>query len=486
MENRSSNLATLGGNTMKTDVKTQTYVPTKDKARKLHALFCEVEKEDRLRFVGLPGVTTNWSPAKMVLLYNYRANKDETTQQEIADVLGIDRSAVSRKDNGMNWYRFEQELEMLCSMTKEEAIKHAATFQSKKNDEKTAKKERQSLITREAFYADLKKSILEANKYIAIKTDVPPPVRPKGKNISSPEHVVLLLSDMHVGLDFSAADTGGANAYNVDIMQRRMDGLKRGLASIYRIHSQAYSMPVLHIFALGDMVQGGNLQGEWGGAYNSPYVHLSRQAATVASSVGSLIEFSKSMFDQIDFVGVVGNHGRAGVSKNSDRVGANWDNQAYMFLGAKFENDPRVHIDYDMDTWWKSRSVLGTEFLLIHGDHMGNNPTSILQNNQKLQEIVLQTSGKSFNILCLAHFHSHFEKETTMGRVIINGSFVGADIHSLHHMRAGSRPTQTILGVHPEHGMTWKYCLDLDKTEKKECKSPKTTTCTNASVAVGS
>jgi hypothetical protein len=64
----------------------------------------------------------------------------------------------------------------------------------------------------------------------------------------------------------------------------------------------------------------------------------------------------------------------------------------------------------------------------------------------------------------MGHYHSHVEIETPTGAIIVNGSFVGSDIYSLQRMRTGSRPTQTIMGVHPVHGLTWKYNIDLDRT----------------------
>jgi hypothetical protein len=53
-----------------------------------------------------------------------------------------------------------------------------------------------------------------------------------------------------------------------------------------------------------------------------------------------------------------------------------------------------------------------------------------------------------------------------MGRIMVNGSFVGGDMHSMQHLRSNSRPTQTIFGIHPDHGVTWHYPLDLDRTRK--------------------
>lgn len=55
------------------------------------------------------------------------------------------------------------------------------------------------------------------------------------------------------------------------------------------------------------------------------------------------------------------------------------------------------------------------------------------------------------------------ELETSRGRIIVNGSFVGGDIYTLQQLKVHSRSTQTMFGVHPDNQITWKYNLDLDK-----------------------
>jgi hypothetical protein len=76
-------------------------------------------------------------------------------------------------------------------------------------------------------------------------------------------------------------------------------------------------------------------------------------------------------------------------------------------------------------------------------------------------QALLANKGGPFNVMVTGHFHSYYEIETTNGQIILNGSFIGGDVYSMETLALNSKPTQTVMGVHPKHGITWKYCLDL-------------------------
>lgn len=446
------------------EIETKNFVPNKAKAAKLVRRFDKVFSEDKLRFSALPGATTNWSPEKLVLLYRFASDENQT-QQDLADRLGVDRSGISRKCNSMDWEKFERTLEMLLNMSFEDAIKFEAERKQKSDIVKSAVRDRNKLIEKESFYSGLTKAIVEANKIIKIKTSEPTVLKRISKGKRTPEHMVLLLSDLHVGQEFDLQETGGINQYNLKVFNKRAATLKKSLVEIYDIHSESYRIPELHIFGLGDMVNGGNMNGEWGAASNS-HMDVAKQAITAFQTIAEMIQDWKRYFEKISFTGVIGNHGRAGVTKNSDPIGANWDKVTYALLESTFRNDPHVSISYS-ETWWAQRSVLGTEFLLVHGDYCGNSINSLMALDQKMRSITSKVKGlKPFNILCMGHFHSNTDQETPMGRIMVNGSFPGSDMHSLQHLKTGSRPTQRLFGVHPIRGLTWNYWLDMEKYEK--------------------
>jgi hypothetical protein len=446
----------MGTNMKHPDVKQ--LIPAKSKADQLAKLFETKYAEDPQRYKALPGVTTNWGPEKIVMLYQFASNP-EATQQIFADAIGVDRSGISRKCNSMDWPKFEQLLEAALNMTKEESIIHEAQFEKKKNTVKADVTVRKKLISKQAFYENLEHKILEASKHLKVKP-LPTINTNSFKKSHTPEHMVLILSDMHVGQEFTREETGGINEYNLEIMHARAASLQKSLIDIYDIHSKAYDMPELHIFALGDNVQGGRENGEWGGAYTA-HINVTDQAVLSSKVIANLIRSWIPLFKKITVTGVIGNHGRGGASKNSDAIGCNWDNVTYIALKAELQNEPKVGVRWSK-TYWTQTNILGTEFMLVHGDYFSKSINSLNTANVKLYELSAAQKQTPFNVLCLGHFHSYTEIETSMGRIIVNGSWVGADLHALQHMRVGSRPTQTVFGVHPKRGITWRYPLDLE------------------------
>ena len=437
-------------------------IPSKVKADQIVKLFEEKYDDDPLRFKVLPGVTHQWTPQKMVKLYQFAALPDPEPEEKMAfsKEIGINTNGITRKSNLTDWSAFETLLEDLVNMTPEEGVKFEAKKEVVKREAGARVKVRQKLVTREAFYSNLQAKILEAQK--TVKVHMPPVVLSHAPKFGVPEHVVLLVSDWHVGQEFTREETGQINAYNLDIFKQRAQNLQRALIEIVQLHSKLYELPELHIFGLGDNVQGARANGEWGSAYTG-HISVTEQAVLASKTMAALINDWSRYFKKVHFRGVVGNHGRGGVSKESDEVSASWDNVTYIALNGELSSNPKVDVQWSK-TWWDQVDILGTEFMLVHGDYFTNSLNAILTANQKLHDLVAGIpNAKPFNVLCTGHFHRYTEIETSMGRVVMNGSLVGADIYALHQMRAACKPTQTIFGVNPKHGMTWRYPLDLEK-----------------------
>jgi predicted phosphodiesterase len=429
----------------------------------LSKAFKEAYSLDAYRFESVDGVTDAWSPARLVALYEMSRRSPEPTQEEMAAAFKVDRSTISRKLNSMDWGAFESEVKRLCSISEEEFDEEQASEFRMKALADEGVKSRKRHISALAYQQELTATILAGTP----PTPLPPlEYKPKPrKNGRTPEDVVLLLSDLHVGQHFTLEETGLLAEYNRDIFLRRAENLRKSLLDIHSLHSSLYELPTLHVLALGDMVQGTNAGGEWGGAYNE--LPINEQARQAARTVSDLLSTWSSYFSRINFVGVVGNHGRAGANKNSDKVCANWDNTVYDLISASMASHKNVVIDHT-NSWWRQVNVNGQEVMIVHGDKIKTGISKLHQEEQKLQSLLVQREGKYFNILCIGHHHTHCSVETTRGRIMVNGSFVGGDIFSMHALKTNSRPTQTLFGVHPTNGVTWTYNLDLDFPRRYE------------------
>jgi hypothetical protein len=271
------------------------------------------------------------------------------------------------------------------------------------------------------------------------------------------EDVMLMLSDIHIGSDYSLEETGGISEFNMPQLNMRFDNLKYAVRDIYNLHSHLYKMPVLHIACLGDVVAGDNSSGEWSPNYiSSPIVE---QVVIGYSKIRDMMAYWLSMFDNIIFYGIRGNHGRVG-KKGVEKDYSNFDYLCYKFLEESFKNNPRIKFVVPK-TWWLLTEIKKHKFLMVHGDDIrsGSFPIKQLSDfESKMTGILKQIP----NYTLAGHFHSAAELSTNQGSVIINGSFMGGDIYSLKTIHSNNRPQQIIFGINETRGKTWKYNIDLD------------------------
>jgi hypothetical protein len=68
--------------------------------------------------------------------------------------------------------------------------------------------------------------------------------------------------------------------------------------------------------------------------------------------------------------------------------------------------------------------------------------------------------------MALAHFHRQGTLDMMRGRLLINGSVMGGDEYSMGKMYSTSEARQMLCGIHPKHGITWEYNLNLQNAEK--------------------
>lgn len=413
---------------------------------------------DPIRFETLPGVSKSWPANKLVRLYKLVNEASPLTQDQIASVLKVDRSTVSRKASSMDWSEFENSLGKLCFQSTDESLDEDADEQRKNMLVKQAIKRRKSDVDQLAMLKHIEDRILNEVSSLP-KPSVPLFLSRGKKKNTTPETAVLLLSDLHVGQEFTMADTSNLSEYNIELFRKRAENLKKAVVEIMSLHTKLYDVPELRVFGLGDFVQGGNLNGQWGPAYNSN-TDVADQTIIAADTISDILSAWSPLFKKIRFAGVVGNHGRAGAGKNTDKVSANWDRMAYALMKARLRQHQNIEVSYS-DSWWLHENVHGKRFLLVHGDHIQGSIASLHREEQRFQSLISKTNGP-FEYLCIGHFHSHQEIETTSGGILVNGSFVGGDVHSMHQLRCKSAPTQTFFGVHPDRGMTWKYLLNLD------------------------
>jgi hypothetical protein len=279
---------------------------------------------------------------------------------------------------------------------------------------------------------------------------------PRRKTHRGEEEVGLVLSDLHIGHSHSLDETGGLSQYNLDIFINRLHSLQKSVSDIYELHSSLYELPTLHIFCLGDIVDGSNAAGAWSPVYIDTPVY--DQLMLGFEHLSQSIQYLLTVFKKIKFYGVRGNHGRiapSGVEKDY----ANWDNIIYHMLRVKFAENPRIEFVIPK-TWWIMEKIKDHNFLLVHGDDVRGSGNAIKNLERFSASMTGMLKEKPDYTIC-GHFHESTELTSNFGKMIINGSFVGADVYAIKNLHKYSRPEQKIFGINNSHGVTWRYDLDL-------------------------
>jgi len=415
-------------------------------------------EEDPARFHNLPGRVASWTPKMLVELYDMMNDPQEIPQEEMAQYLNVNRSTVTRKINNMNWEEFEMALRAICR-GKGDALNFSTESYKKDLMAKQALRERTKLIedhTEARRFEDTIARLVPAME----KQKFPPLVFGKKKaSTRTPEDMVLLLSDFHVGYQYTFEETGGLSEYNIEIFRRRMENLRKAVVEILMLHGETRPIENLHVFGLGDFVHGSQLAGQWGPAYTLEDV--TTQSFQAANATAQVIDAWSNYFKKVEFTGVVGNHGRAGAYEGSDKISASWDRSCYILIQALLQGRKNIIVDCPR-AWWSQKSVKGKSFLLIHGDNMRGGIEALLREGFKIQDLIRGVTPGPYDYLCLGHFHSCRTIETSTGEVLVNGSLLKGDMYSFHKLRVKSNASQMLMGVHPEHGVSWKYELNLD------------------------
>jgi hypothetical protein len=284
----------------------------------------------------------------------------------------------------------------------------------------------------------------------------PPSYTPSNKNHRTDEDMALMLSDLHIGHEHNLEETGGLSEYNVDVFCQRLENLKQAVTDIKELHSKLYKIRKLHIFSLGDIVDGANTAGAWSQVWiDTP---IFDQVMLGYRKIADFVYYMLTLFEEVEFYGLYGNHGRI-APNGAEKKYNNFDLFCYKYLEIEFKNEPRIKFNIEK-SWWMMKEIQNHKFLLVHGDDVkSKNPpvTSFLDFERKMTGIIRQIPNYT---LC-GHFHNCSEYTTHNGRVLMNGSFVGADVYSLTNQMPGNSPEQKIFGIHPKIGITWTYNINL-------------------------
>lgn len=354
-----------------------------------------------------------------------------------------------------------------------------------------------TLVEEQSFKQDLQlyksqyqkaiKELAIQDKIVKIMQDVIPtlPNAPKYNvefkkdKTHTTEDCVLVLSDIHAGEIISAADTNFLNEYNFDIACDRLKLLVNKIQNLILHKLIGYNFRKLYILGLGDFISGHIHEELVEGAEGNVVEWTINLSFVLAQMIQDLLQ----VYPEIEFVGVVGNHGRLYKKPRFKSRYVNWDFLTYQFLSMFCYNDIKSgRVKFDIPTsFWTLKEINGWNWLIMHGDNIqGWNGVpwyGITRAIHRLKELVA-TKNLKFNYAVMGHFHNRGLLDTMDGQLIVNGSVIGGNEYSIGKMFTTGRPNQHFCGVHIKEGISWEFKLNLDNapTQNDYTRAPFTAT----------
>lgn len=286
----------------------------------------------------------------------------------------------------------------------------------------------------------------------AVKT-----VPAKGAAKPGSEDGLLILSDQHVGEVVSEAETGGLGRYDMSVFRYRLEFLAERVQRIAREHQP--HLRVLNIGCLGDTISG-MIHEELSETNEGNAVDMSLAAAHLHAQF--LLDLLQT-FERVDTWWITGNHGRTGKRYRFKERYLSWDYIIAQHVRALLRNEPRVRFTIPR-SFWTVAVVRGQRLLFLHGDQIRSWQSIPFYGMQRavgeLMTLLRRRGG--FDAIIMGHFHNVGILDRSDVELIVNGSMKGPDEFSIGALFQGSRPKQLFMGVHPKHGLSFRYPILLD------------------------
>jgi hypothetical protein len=273
------------------------------------------------------------------------------------------------------------------------------------------------------------------------------------------------LGDIHAGKtnQFLNPDTGlMETTYNEDKMVQEFNRLLDSIYGINHLLSHGYNIKKLNIFGVGDLVDNNLIfKGQqWFVEYG-----VGKQMITLITLLTKFLEACLTMFDEVEFVIVGGNHGRMTHAREAYPAYQSFDYLVGKMIETVFKGKPRIDVRVS-ESWYYLKKIYEWRYFIHHGD------TVYSWMSLPYYGIVRQSKARriemNFDMECIGHFHTKMEVPVSSHAVtLVNGCWIENEDFSWRKFGNLSRPEQWYFGVSPKRPRTWQFPLDLlhPKTE---------------------
>ena len=296
---------------------------------------------------------------------------------------------------------------------------------------------------------DLVTAVFEAAKDGIAGLDFPPiPTPSKDARKKDEEIAVAVLADWQLAKV--------TPSYNSDMCEQRIEEYADKVIKLTNIQRADHPVRKLHIWALGDIVEGELIFPGQGHLIDSS---LYRQVTIDGPRIlGNFLRRMLSEFESVHFVGVIGNHGALGGRARRDYdPETNADRMLYRIIQQIFASEPRITWDIPDGpherNWYAVDKIGDYSTLLFHGDQI----RSFGSQYGFMKKILGWKSGAidvDFDDAFMGHYHQPTKMTLNTVTLRVSGSPESYNTYAQESLAAVGFPSQHLQFVHPENGVT--------------------------------
>ncbi len=293
-----------------------------------------------------------------------------------------------------------------------------------------------------------------------VETIDPPPKykAPRALRDSVRESVLFNWTDWHYAEGVDPERVRGHNAYNQAIARARvLSVVENGRGILSRLRRGGYEFPRAVVAANGDLVTGSIHELE---KYSDGKTII-ESVAECGYLLAEAVRNVAADFEQVDVYCTVGNHGRLPDARRMEQKAPlrNWDAAVYFFAQAVLRDCKNVTVTIP-NSYAIAYDVAGLNVLQSHGHQikswMGVPWYGIERHVSRVTSLEAKR-GQAPDICLFGHFHTASSMPLSGGETFVNGSLIGGTEYSVNELAKSDKPTQWLLGVHPEHGVTHRW-----------------------------
>jgi hypothetical protein len=272
----------------------------------------------------------------------------------------------------------------------------------------------------------------------------------------TPEVAVAVFADWQLGKV--------TPSYNSEVLSQRIEEYTDKMLEICQIQRAHHSVKELHVWFLGDIVEGEEI---FPGQSHLIDSGLYRQVGVYGPQIiTAFLQKALQNFEKIKVVGIIGNHGAVGgrARKQHDPE-TNMDRLLYKIVSLIFKDEPRIIFDIPDGAgernWYAIDTIGDYSTLLMHGDQLPQ-PSNFGAYYKKVMGWKDGAIPEHFDDVFIGHYHQQFKVTIGSSMLRISGSPESYNTYAQEFFSSMSRPCQHLMFIHPEHGVTSEYSIWLD------------------------